>query len=188
MKLKTTIAVLAGVLFAVSSYSQGLVKLANTTNTRVIDSTTGSAADGIAVAGLYFTTDLSATGDPNSGENWTLVEPTTAVRSGVFAGVYSAPNDLIVPGFGEGTDVLVQVRAWSSGFANYAEALASGSPSTLVGHSNIGMVKLGGPNVPTPTTSTFVQSFELTPVPEPSTVVLGLLGGVGAMVLLRRRK
>jgi hypothetical protein len=45
-----------------------------------------------------------------------------------------------------------------------------------------------GTTDPVPPLASIVQTFTITPVPEPSTIVLGLLGGLGAMVLLRRRK
>ena len=188
MKLKTTIAALAGVLFAVSSFAQGTVTFNNTPSQAVVDSRTGAAVvSGVAIAGLYFTTDLGAVPDPSvPNDGFQLAATTVVAPSPIFAGVYSG-GTAMVPGVLEGTQVLFQVRAWSVGFANYAEALASGAP-TQVGASNTGILTVGGPSVPTPATSSFVQSFDITPVPEPSTVVLGLLGGLGAMLLLRRRK
>jgi hypothetical protein len=187
MKLKTTITALAGLLLAVSSFAQGTVVFNSTSAQGVVDSQTGAlAAPGVAIAGLYFTTDLTAIPDPQSPTDAFQLVGTTAVAPiAAFAGVYSGGTRM-VPGVPEGTRVLFQVRAWSVGFATYAEALASGAP-TQVGASNTGILTLGG-NTPPSGTSSFVQSFDITPVPEPSTVVLGLLGGLGAMLVLRRRK
>jgi hypothetical protein len=188
MKLKTTIAALAGLLFAVSSFAQGTVTFNNTPTSAVIDSTTGARVQpNVAIAGLYFSTDLGAVPDTSIGDDGFQLAATTPIApNALFAGVYSGGTKM-VPGVPEGTQVLFQVRAWSVGFASYAEALASGAP-TQVGASNTGILTVGGTSVPTPATSSFVTSFDITPVPEPSTVVLGLLGGLGTMLLLRRRK
>jgi len=187
MKLKTTIAALTGVMFAISASAQGLITFSNTPSTPVVDSTTGApVAAGVAIAGLYFTTDLTSTPNasiPNDG--WVLgaTVPVSAILPGLYAG-----GERAIDGVAAGTPVLVQVRAWSAGFASYAEALLNGTAATLAGASNVGQVTLGGGIIGTPSTSGFVQTFDITPVPEPSTIVLGLLGGLGAMVLLRRRK
>jgi hypothetical protein len=186
MKLKTTIATLAAVLFAVSTYAQGTVTFNSTLQKRVSDSRTGTFIEnGLAVAGLYFNTDLSATPDltvPDDG--WQLASVTPV--GGTFPGLYSG-GTVTIDGQIEGTTLLFQVRAWSVGFASYAEAYATGDQNVVAGGSNTGALRLGGATAPD-ATSSFVQAFTVSPVPEPSTVVLGLLGGFGALVALRRRK
>lgn len=190
MKLKTTIAACAGLLFAVSSFGQSLINFNSTGADAVVDSRTGNpTAAGVAIAGLYFTTDLGATEDPNAGTDAFQLGATVAIGPfGPLQGVYN--GGVVDLGLPEGTPVLVQVRAWSVGFASYAEAFASGSANVLVGRSGIGQVNLGGGSLPTPSLSgvSGVAGFDITPVPEPSTIVLGLVGGLGALVLLRRRK
>ena len=191
MKIKTTIAVLTGLVLAVNVFGQGQVVFRNTPSTPVVDFTTGSAAaTGVALAGLYYTTDLASTPDldiPNDG--WILAATTAITPVPTFAGVYSG-GTVTITGLPEGTAVLLQVRAWSAAYADYEAAWAGASdqPTPLVGGSNVMQVSLGGGSLPVPNISTIVEGFTITPVPEPSTLVLGLLGGLGAMVLLRRRK
>jgi hypothetical protein len=49
---------------------------------------------------------------------------------------------------------------------------------------------LGGGTIPTPSLAINggFTGFAMSPVPEPSAIALCILGGLGAMVLLRRRK
>lgn len=187
MKIKSTIAVLAALTVAVSAFGQGQIIFRNTSTSAVIDSGTGEAAlPGIAIAGLYYTTDLTAT--PSTVpplDSWTLASSTAIAPVAQFAGVYSG-GTVTIQGVAIGTQVLVQVRAWGAAYSDYGGPWAAGQG--LVGVSNVMQVGLGGDTVPVPNISNFVETFTLTPVPEPSTIALGLLGGLGAMLLLRRRK
>jgi hypothetical protein len=189
MKLKTTIAALAGIFLAISSYGQGTVIFNNSGSSAVTDSSTGAkVAQGVAIAGLYFNADLGAV--PNTdiaNDGWTLVTttPITTTPIASLAGVF-AGGTVTIDGYASGANLLFQVRAWSVGFNSYAEAF--NAPGTQVGASNTGALALGGGSNPSPSVGNFMTSFEIAPVPEPSTVVLGLLGGFGALVALRRRK
>jgi hypothetical protein len=81
----------------------------------------------------------------------------------------------------------VQLRAWS-GAATYAAAAATGGAK--IGSSGILNLTAGGSGAPPslPANLVGLASFSLTTVviPEPSTIILGILGGVA--LLLRRRK
>jgi hypothetical protein len=194
MKMKTTIACLMGVLIAVNVFAQGQVTFNNTPSSAIIMSDTGVApVGGRVIAGLYFNTDLTAVPDPSltaPDDGFRLAATTPVTPNPIFAGVYSA-GAVEIPGVPEASQVLLQVRAWSVGFDDYNLARADRNPETFIGASNLmGPVTLGGPvtGIPISATSALVQGFTMTPVPEPSTVILGLLGGLGAMVLLRRRK
>lgn len=198
MKMKQTIAVLAGLLLAVNGFAQGRVVFANTSARAVVNSATGSAAaPGVARAGLYWTADLGAV--PNVGaatDDFALAVQqvgTTQIPAGnavvaiatsaALAGVYLGGTVTITGA--PGAEVWLQVRAWSAQYATYADAFRSGT--ALIGASIPMKVKLAVGTDPNPSISGLVNSFTITPVPEPSTVLLGLLGGLGAMVLLRRR-
>jgi hypothetical protein len=187
MKMKQTIAVLAGLMVAGSLCAQGLVNFRNAPAGAVIDGTTGSpAAAGVALAGLYYNTDLGAAPNLDVANDGWLLASTTAVVGSFGGGIYSGGNTAI-PGVAGATEVLLQVRAWSEAYASYEEAFNGGG---LVGGSNVMNVTLARPGTtdPVPSLASLVSGFTITPVPEPSTIVLGLLGGLGAMVLLRRRK
>lgn len=194
MKMKKTIAALAGLVIAASSFGQGTVVFNNTPLNGVTDAATGMAVPpNTAIAGLYYSTDLGATantGVANDGWLLAVTAPVSTVPVPSLYGTFSANggNPVPVPGTSGGQQILMQVRAWSVGFASYAEAFNAGAK---VGHSaqfQTPASGLGGGANPPPATSGLYTGFiVMTVVPEPSTIVLGLLGGLGAMVLLRRR-
>lgn len=86
-----------------------------------------------------------------------------------------------------GNSAVFDVRAWSGGFASYEAAKASGNPADYIGTSGLFTSATGG--VGSPPTGPVLLTFpniQVSPVPEPSTIALGLLG-VGVL-LIRRRK
>jgi hypothetical protein len=191
MKIKTTLAVLFGLAIAVSAFGQGQVIFRNTTTSAVYmpDGVT-RVPPNTAIAGLYYSTDLGATVDPTLATDGLALGATTPIApSAAFAGVYSG-GTVTLANAAIGAQVVLQVRAWSVGFTDYAAAFA-GPSTTLIGNSDVmgrdGSIGLGGTSVPIPNISTVVRSFSLHPVPEPSVLALGLLGGLGAMILLRRK-
>lgn len=83
-----------------------------------------------------------------------------------------------------------QVRAWSAAYATYEDAIASGLATTFAGTSAALRSKTGDPAnavPPVSLVSSGLKGFYVVPVPEPAAIGLGLLG-IGALVLLRRRK
>jgi len=119
---------------------------------------------------------------------------TTNGVSGSFAPVgttspgYVLGGARTITGFASGTQVVLQIRAWNTALGATWEATgapADGSkPGT--GVSNLVPVTLGGGPTPTPNL-VGLNSFAISPVPEPSSIALGLLG-LGAVALFRRRK
>jgi len=87
-------------------------------------------------------------------------------------------------GVAAGAQVFVQVRAWNAA-AGATFAAASGVSNGRIGSSAVLPLTAGGGTV-TPPNLNGLQRFNLVPVPEPSTIALGILGA-GAL-LLRRRK
>jgi len=194
MKIKRTIAVLAGVMLATGAFAQGLMSFQNGPSTAVIDSITGTGANaGLYTAGLYYNLNLSAVPNPGvANDGWILAATAPITRNPVLGGgLYSSGSTPVaVAGVPGATEILVQIRAWSNQYGSYAAAFSSGSTATMIGASpNTYRITLARPGTTDPVLSTlgFIQGFTLNPVPEPSTVVLGLLGGLGAMLLLRRR-
>jgi hypothetical protein len=97
-----------------------------------------------------------------------------------------------------GDTVTLQVRAWTGGFATWdlAQAAALANPNVFVTVVRPmweqpvgGTLPGGGGSLPTQpiTGAGRFAGATLTPVPEPSSIALGLLG-LGAIVLFRRRK
>jgi hypothetical protein len=105
--------------------------------------------------------------------------------------IFSVPSDQIQSGLAPGTTGVYEVRAWEAPFASYEAAVAGGG---LYGNSFDHVVSgatairpsiiLGG-NTFLPQTANQHGSFAL--VPEPTTMVLGLMG-LGSLVAARRRQ
>jgi hypothetical protein len=136
--------------------------------------------DGTTPLGLNYTIGLFA-GD--SEGNLSLVASTTAISGYAFNG------STTVTGLTPGANAILQVKAWQGGHYDYETA-------TVRGESSIFAVTTSGNPLDTPPAwtagndpvySTGFQSFSvMNAVPEPSTVALGVIGGLG--MLLRRRK
>jgi hypothetical protein len=122
-----------------------------------------------------------------------LANPSTGAtvvsfRTGAAAGYVNvgAEGARIIPGAAYGSQVTVQIRAWTAGYATYE--LAAASVDASIGKS--GLVTMGTTTGPTDQViprMVGLTSFNIVPVPEPSSIALGLLG-LGAIALMRRRK
>jgi len=173
----------------------------NTFPVTVIDSagtvtTIGTAASPLGPSSVRVGLFIGANGAPFSA--MTLVAVVTNSPSGgaLFAGTFNGGTSFIVPGHLQNETVSFAFAAWSisTGALTYdaAKLAPTGyfSPTPVVGN---GYTLQGGAVLPPPTWGTptalqpwLVNGLRLQPVPEPSTIVLGLLGA-GAL-LLRRRK
>jgi hypothetical protein len=194
MKILKSLAIIgAAVLMSVNGYSQGTVTFANSTGSLVVNSLTGQpAVSGVLRVGLYYNVNLTAVPNPDAPDD-------SFSQVGAFGTVGTVSPGLFISGtrtiteVAPGTHVLFQVRAWSAAFATYEEAYnagRAGNPSVLVGASRLMDISTGGGTISTPTlvTQGMLTSFSVSVVPEPSMIALSVLGGLGAMVLLRRRK
>lgn len=192
MNIKAIITVLAGLAVGASAQAQGLVNFNNSGGSRVILMETGMApAPGTTIAGLYYSRNLTDIPNPGAvADDFTLVTTTPVSTSATMAlwGLFAQSN-VIIPDAPAGSQVLLQVRAWSVGYNSYEDALTRGTQADEAGFSNLmGPVTLGGGGLPVPATSgLLIGNIVLVPIPEPSTIALGLLGGLGALVLMRRR-
>jgi hypothetical protein len=172
-------------------FAQGFVTFQNATSpdTRISTNLNGTIGfiDGTNqwVVGLYLAP--AGTVDPASA-NWSLVVTSTN-RTGNFRGLFSAYNPLALPGqYAVGTTYATQVRGWNFGSSANANTWDTAS---WHGASTIGSFT---PTAAAPFPSIFgtsagqVGGFQIIgPVPEPSSIALGLLG-LGAVALFRRKK
>lgn len=192
--MKKTLITAAALVAAVNIYAQGTVTFANASASAISNSLTSArVASGTTFkVALYYLPDSPTAPTAAEFDNATILLPSVGFAApGIFAGgTRSAPTT----GGGAGW---FQVRAWETAFGDtYENAVRNSTPQggrlALVGTSNIIKVNLGNPTITPPTTAgTLVgaglQAFYVVPVPEPTTIGLGLLG-LGALLALRRRK
>lgn len=179
-------------LTTVSLYAQGTVSFSNSglANAYKIS----YASDGTFISGATFRIGLyaGAAGTPEGGLS--LVGLATNAAPAAAAGYFNGGNPFTVNGLGgAGTQISFQLRAWSlAAGTTFEEALATGNSSYFAGRSTLGTTTLGGGTTPAGVLWTVgnpsgVTGFSVAPIPEPSSIALGLLG-LGAVALFRRRK
>ena len=117
---------------------------------------------------------------------------TTGFRSGNLAG-YFCGGEQVVPGVIRGFNAWVEVRVWNTVFgATFARAVTSGLPDSWW-DSGLFTVVLGGGDV-NPTAPGFLTGLGTSPVflngsvPEPSTFLLLMVGGLTAWYHFRHRR
>ncbi len=140
-----------------------------------VDGTTPLAGTGFSVQLFYGTagtpeSSLIALGSPIS------------FQTGGFAG-YFGGNSVQIPGVPAGSQAQLQVRAWDNAggtITSFNSALVRGTSTSFL--SPALAVDLA-PSIPA---MTGLTSFQLAAVPEPTTIALGVLGGLG--LLARRRR
>jgi PEP-CTERM motif len=201
--MKKLLLTAAALLAALDIYAQGSGSLTFTTvgvpnNKRVWVNNTGVVGEGTLAAGTAYATALYW-GPAGTTDDRNLVQiggSTTFLPAGASAGTYSGGGRTINYSHSpiNGEVLSFQVRAWSTADgSSYEQVLASGSGS--VGKGAIFQLKTKDegnsletkPNIADAVRSPGYTGFAITPVPEPSTIALGLLG-VGTLLMLRRRK
>jgi len=145
-------------------------------------------------AGAPYTIELLAGTTAASVSPFASAILTSTWLAGGYFGVGGAEK--VLPGFAAGSFPFFQLRAWNNtgGVNTYAGALAA-NQAYLAGPvfqlvAGGGLNGLGNPTasppVPAPALFGMPTGWNLTLVPEPSTILLGVLGA--AALLLRRRK
>lgn len=191
MKKLLLITALAAVA-SLSAYGQGSVNFANSTATRVI-LRDASGATTFVPTGTRFTAELVFAPDGTPTDAFTQAATRVGATASFFptAGQFNAGGRTaagVVPPGGFG---LFQVRVWETASSvDYIDAKVRGVGFT--GESGILRVDTGDPTTTPPGTAgslltAGLASFTVSPVPEPSVIALGL-AGIGALLMLRRRK
>jgi hypothetical protein len=197
--MKKLITIVAGVLLVgFSALAQGTILLQNF-GTGFTTSQVRDVNNVLIAKDAPITVELLAGTAANSLTPFTTAITTTHwAGAGYFGlGEPTPGSQRVLPGFLPGTFPFFQIRAWNNtgGITTWAAALAAGTAFVpgpvfqLVAGGGIN--GLGDPNAqPTPILAGGLfgmpTGFQLVPVPEPSTIVLGVFGA--AALLLRRRK
>lgn len=184
--MKKLILTISLVVTSLTAFGQGQLNFQNNTATRITNSLTGAASSTATRVGLY----IGNVGDPAAS----LTPVAGSVFNCVVPGTF---NGGVLTIAGRTGDVALQVRAWlaSTVYASYEAAYAGGlggDTSVLLGVSPVFTHTLTT-GVTTPININANPGYlagsgtRLMPVPEPSSIALGLLG-LGAVALFRRRK
>jgi len=185
--MKKLLLTAAAILATLNMYAQGQGTLSFTsvgaTDPKKIKDETGAFASGTAYAVALYWGDATQT-DP---AQFTQIGNSATFLTGASAGTYfGGGRTITTPGSAINGPVLsFQVRGWkvSSG--------SSYDSANIRGEGPIFQMKTKDPTDPLTTAPSLYQApgyvgFQL--VPEPSTIALGLIGGIGALLMLRRRK
>lgn len=174
--MKKALAIIAALITTAAVHAQGQVNfitVLGASGSRTVDAPV-FRPDGVG-AGAGFTAQLFLF----QGGTYTALTPPTVFRTDVPAAaayVVDPGSPVTVPGFDAGATAPLVLRAWETSAAGYDSA-------AIRGESAVANILLGGGTLP-PTNLIGLQGFTM--VPEPSTMVLGLLGA--AALLFRRRK
>jgi len=133
------------------------------------------------IGSASYHTDLDLQVVPGSTSSFrTTTSGAGLILAGLTVGVSGAPAD---------STAVLQVRAWDNKggtITSWDQVLLN--PTIAHGQSgNITSFPLGG-GTTQPPNMVGLQSFQLFTVPEPSTIALGLAGGLGLLFLRRRNK
>ena len=198
-KLLLTSAVIA--LTSMAAYSQGVVAFVNNTATRISFGNNVAPGDTPGaflptgsrfLIGLYYAPEGP---DPTDAGMLNVMGAGTPVAP--LAGRYNGGNRTTPGTTAPGGNAWFQVRAWESAFGtDYETAFTSGPRDvngttrlSLTGKSSRFLIATGSGSAPGQITAAGgVGPFSAEIVPEPSTIALGILGGLGTLVLFRRRK
>lgn len=196
--MKKLITIGASVLLVnLSALAQGTILLQNF-GTGFTGAGVRDANNVLIAAGSPITVELLGGATAGSVQPFTAQITTTTWAGGGIFGLGDSAGERVLPGLAPGSFPFFQLRAWNNtgGITSYAAALSV--PNAAYQYSTIfqlvpggGLSGLGNPaGVPTaiPAGPLFGMptGFQLIPVPEPSTIALGILGA--AALLLRRRK
>jgi hypothetical protein len=143
--------------------------------------------EGTPVIGTQFSAQLFFASDAsNPNATAAVVEAPSAFRASALPGFWAGGTRTLV-GVLPGVARDYVVRVWDSTLGSYAQAVASGRVNAYGQSLPFSYTPPTDPTAP-PSAFTMQNFVGFQLVPEPSTIALGILGGIGTLVLLRRRK
>ena len=196
MKKLLTIAALVGITSL--SFGQGQLNWNNTAGTLItVDGVSMPANNPVSTAttynfGLFFAPAGTAAPTGINDPNWqTVAAYAQNSTSAAGAGRFQNPGQATIPGYAGGTSIAFVIMGWqsTSGGADWA---AAKNGLTAFGMSSLGSVaSLGGGPIPIPSAFGLgagqVGGFNITTIPEPTSIVLAGLGAA-SLLMFRRRK
>jgi hypothetical protein len=205
MKKLTLIALVAVTGLSASVYGQGYINLDNNANTgtSVSDTSNGS----FFLNGVLINEDFNVQflGGSTSGNlanlaTFLLSLPTSNPLSAIGgnslgAGTFTDPtgNSYPITGTVPNGSAFIQVFAWTGDYTSYAAAEAANLTGVFAGSSTIfSQSSLGGgeysPGDLTSMPAVNLVQVPVVPTPEPSSLALAGLGGLGMLMAMRRKK
>jgi len=201
MKKLLLLAVLG--LTAVSAMAQGRISFRNTASTTFNIFTNNAIGDSLGVMQTQLVAQyrFGLYASPTTGAlegSLTLIGITTNASNPNFLGKIFGPDPyaLTAPGYVAGSPLTFQIKGWSiAGGLTYDEAVQA----SLLDPLNIALgISAVGTTTPTASPGTpgalfgtapglLNSGFIIKPIPEPSSIALGLLG-LGAIAMFRRKK
>ena len=171
--------------------AQGVVDFHNTGTTQITTNSLTGATGPTSGGGNYlFGLYVGPFGSPLNS-----LSPVGFATNISLPGLFGTSGNFVNVGFSAGTPISFQVRGWSTFAGNsfeQATAYASGAnfPNAYLGVSAPGFftVPSSGSVVLFGTGPGQVGGFQLTPIPEPSTTALGLLGMLAVYIGFFRGK
>jgi len=182
--MKKLLVTLAAVIVTVSSaFAQGTVIFDNRPGSG--DAPIVLASDGVTGAGSIagMKAELDLVGGTAAAPTYTPVGTTTFRGTSGALAKFITSVETAVTGVPAGGTATLVVRAYNGG--DYASSLTRGQSGQFTVSGLGGTPPTGGPALPSPDLSG-LQGFQVTTVPEPATIALGVLGA--AALMLRRRK
>jgi hypothetical protein len=177
---KLLVALAAVIVTAATSYGQGELFF-STRNPAAGVNAPVYKADLVNGPGPTYSAGLFLNGTLVPGSQTTFQAPGTG--GAAILNRYVSPVTVQFAGNGIGSSVTFTMRAWDTAAGSYAAA--SAAPGQFqYGESQPLTVTLGGGTLPPADLPASFTGFPL--VPEPSTIALGVIGGLA--LLLRRRK
>jgi MYXO-CTERM domain-containing protein len=191
--MKKLVIMTAAIFATVNIFAQGTVNFSSIGGGGITNSLTQARV----VLGSAFQVQLyyAPSNSPAIPQDSSLMPLAGVANIGPIAGIFSG-GTRTAPVSPPGTLAWFQVRAWETAFgASYEEAAAHaavGGRTALLGKSNIVIVNTSDPTItpqeaPASLVAAGLLGFNVSAVPEPSVIGLGLLGA-GALLMLRRRK
>lgn len=184
--MKKLLITTVSLVLAVSTFAQGTFNFANNvpTATPPINAPVTAEDGSTRLAGSGFMVQLYARPAGSSGA-FEAAGAAVAFLTATGAG-YWIPTPRTAQNVAPGGQAEVVVRAWRvADGSTWESAFASGRGW---GQSQALTLGSGGGGTPAALPANLIGLTSFSLVPEPSTIALGILGGLGTLVLVRRRK